>query len=70
MRSLGNRKVVRGLVALLGPIHEGERLTSKEGEARDVDGHVASTRCAREAIEQSAAGKLEAEFIHLIIADG
>src|ERR1700690_3098528 len=66
----GPGQVVTELVAPLGALNVGIRLASEIGEARNVDRRTRPCRNRRVVeVGQSAAGVLEAEVVHFVVAD-
>src|SRR5437868_256421 len=62
-------EVVGHLMALLGAVHERERLTPNESESGNVDGHISSAGPAGEVVEQPPARVLVPELIHFIVSE-
>ena len=63
-------EIVGELIALLRPLDIGVGFAADKTEARDVGGHVGAAGRVRIEILQAAARVLEAEFVHLVVADG
>src|SRR6476646_10410456 len=59
-------EVVCDLMALLNALDKRERLTSEEGEARDVHRYVTATRGTREVIQQPATRILVMEIVDFV----
>ena len=71
MAADGPGKVVGELVALFHALNVGVRLAPEICEAGNVDGRVGASWNLRVVeVRKSAARILEAEFIHLVVADG
>src|SRR5437660_10893499 len=62
-------EVVGHLMALLGAVHERERLTPNESESGNVDGHISAAGPAGEVVEQPPARVLVTELIHFIVSE-
>src|ERR1022692_5299293 len=69
MASDGPGKVIGELVTLLGALNIRVRFATDESEPRNIDRRGAASRSAGEVIEQPAARKLEAQFVHFVVAD-
>src|SRR5438270_13638480 len=62
-------KVVGHFVTLLGAVHKRKWLASEEGEAGNVDRHIASARSAGEVVEQSAAGVFIPQLVDFVVGN-
>src|SRR6185312_12882303 len=56
-------------MALLGAIHERERLAPEECKSGNVDSDVSAARSGREVVKQAAAGVFVAQLIDFVVAD-